>query len=620
MLRTRGEFENDLTNITIAAPGLVYVDDLTTHDIDGDGIVEIVSLGGSFPGRSDNVPRPGFVLWELDADPRLEVLPGHAAVHPSDYEFVDVNGDGQTDLFIAAHGWDDEVAVGERNFLYLQSNGRFINANGNIPATIDFAHGAGAGDVDGDGDIDLVVNAQYGNNKTSPYLLINNGAGSFTASTSGMPLSSRGTETYTHERYHWVGLADVNGDGLADLITGKEREFFNSTSSSVFLNIEGGFSDSRRVELPPHPDFGYNSALTEIIDADIDGDGDLDLVTIAHSAEPYGGNWGLQILVNDGSGQFSDQTRASTTGQISGDAIWMAQLSIRDVNGDGLADIVVDNYQGGAVPLNTPVAWLGDGTGHFTELPLSAVATANDDWLLGYSTVIWDGDEMKFISLGGDNGSLEVWEKAASSIPQLEFNGRDRGDIYHDLGANERIDGGGGIDTFVIHDTRASRDVTLSASQVVITAADQEDRLSNFERLSFTDGALAFDIEGNAGQAYRLYRAAFERTPDTEGLSYWIGRLDSGTTTLNAIADSFIHSPEFVRTYGTTETVNNSTFVELLYLHTLGRDYDSEGFQYWVDRLDHDQTNRGDLLAFFSESIENKEGTAGETADGIWFL
>ena len=75
-----------------------------------------------------------------------------------------------------------------------------------------------------------------------------------------------------------------------------------------------------------------------------------------------------------------------------------------------------------------------------------------------------------------------------------------------------------------------------------------------------------------------------------------------------------------MRTYGTSETVSNSRFVELLYLHTLGRDYDQEGYQYWVERLDNDQTNRGDLLAFFSESAENKAGTELETAEGIWLL
>lgn len=615
MLRSTGSFSG-LKGTTFSAPGLVYIDDLTTHDIDGDGITEIISLGGSFPGRSDHVGRPGYVLWDVGTSLRLETLPAHAAVHPSDYEFVDLNGDGRTDFFIAAHGWDDEVAAGERNFLYFQSNGHFLNANDRLPDMVDFAHGAGAGDVDGDGDMDLVVNAQYGNNKTSPYLLINDGRGSLTAVSTGLPESSRGTETFTHERYHWIGLADVDGDGLADLITGKDREIFNSHTSSVFLNTGQGFSDAHRIDLPPHPDFGYNSAVTEIIDADIDGDGDADLVTMSHSAEPYGGNWGLQILINDGTGHFIDQSRSSISGQISGTDIWMAQLSIRDANGDGLADIVVDNYQGGAVPPNTPIAWLGDGTGHFTELTLAAIATPDFDWLVGYSTVLWDGDEMKFVSLGGSDGTLDVWEITASSIPQLEFGARGRGDIYHDIEGGERLDGGGGIDTFVIHDDRASREVDITAVEVLVGAGGQQDRLVNFERLSFTDGTLALDLDGNAGQAYRIYQAAFDRTPDAAGLSYWINSMDAGFALID-VAAGFVGSAEFATVYGTD--ASDEAFVARLYENVLGREGEAAGLTFWVDQLEKGAT-RAQVLAGFSESPENITGVAPAIADGIWYV
>jgi hypothetical protein len=34
--------------------------------------------------------------------------------------------------------------------------------------------------------------------------------------------------------------------------------------------------------------------------------------------------------------------------------------------------------------------------------------------------------------------------------------------------------------------------------------------------------AVALDVDGAAGQAYRLYQAAFDRAPDKNGLGYWI--------------------------------------------------------------------------------------------------
>lgn len=196
-------------------------------------------------------------------------------------------------------------------------------------------------------------------------------------------------------------------------------------------------------------------------------------------------------------------------------------------------------------------------------------------------------------------------------------------DILGGEGGSNYIDGGSGID-YANYDGPLSDFQYRQGSDGSIEVKDyfnqQYDYLVSVERLIFTDGVLALDIDGNAGQAYRLYQAAFDRIPDTEGLSYWIGRLDSETTNLAAVADSFIHSPEFIHTYGTPETVSNAQYVELLYNHTLGRISDQEGFNYWVDKLDHNATNRGDLLAFFSESDENYARVEPDIHDGIWFV
>lgn len=195
-------------------------------------------------------------------------------------------------------------------------------------------------------------------------------------------------------------------------------------------------------------------------------------------------------------------------------------------------------------------------------------------------------------------------------------------DYFIGKSGTNTIYGGTGRDTAAYSGFGGDYTVAFSGDFLRVTARNglQVDFLNSVERLDFSNGTLAFDVEGNAGQAYRLYQAAFDRVPDMEGLSYWIDRLDSGTTSLNAIADSFLQSPEFIRTYGTPRTVDNEEFVDLLYTHTLGRNYDLSGFNYWVDRLDDNQTNRGDLLAFFSESDENYNRTIDAIDDGIWIV
>lgn len=191
-------------------------------------------------------------------------------------------------------------------------------------------------------------------------------------------------------------------------------------------------------------------------------------------------------------------------------------------------------------------------------------------------------------------------------------------------GGSLELNAGGGLDKVIENFSRYNiKSIYVDPGEEhfqVIYIGNDAQFLLGVERVHFTDGILAFDTEGNAGKVYRLYQAAFDRVPDTEGLSYWVDHQDRNVSTFSAVADSFIHSPEFERTYGTPSTVSNSEFTELLYLHTLGRLADQEGFDYWVEKLDGAHTNRGDLLAFFSESDENVARVEPVISDGIWLL
>ena len=55
------------------------------------------------------------------------------------------------------------------------------------------------------------------------------------------------------------------------------------------------------------------------------------------------------------------------------------------------------------------------------------------------------------------------------------------------------------------------------------------DTVIGFKRLEFSDGTLALDIDpgDTAGQAYRLYQAAFARTPDMAGVAYHMNDMES---------------------------------------------------------------------------------------------
>ena len=144
--------------------------------------------------------------------------------------------------------------------------------------------------------------------------------------------------------------------------------------------------------------------------------------------------------------------------------------------------------------------------------------------------------------------------------------------------------------------------------------------IANVERVAFSDGVRAFDVDGNAGMGFRVYQAAFARDPDAGGLGWWIKALDAGRKDPHSMAADFIYSSEFINKYGTPQTVSNGRYIELLYQNALGRQLDQSGFDFWNQKLSSGQMDRSDLLLYFADSAENRAQTAPEISDGIWYV
>jgi hypothetical protein len=147
------------------------------------------------------------------------------------------------------------------------------------------------------------------------------------------------------------------------------------------------------------------------------------------------------------------------------------------------------------------------------------------------------------------------------------------------------------------------------------SSAEGVDTLTGIERVAFSDGALAFDLAGSAGQTYRLYAAAFDRKPDVPGLSFWIGAMDSGQS-LVTVATEFTRSGEFTTMYGTTHTPDE--FLTKVYQHVLHRAPDAGGYAFWLNAL-HLGYSEGQVLAEISESGENQAQVIAQIDHGIWY-
>lgn len=132
-------------------------------------------------------------------------------------------------------------------------------------------------------------------------------------------------------------------------------------------------------------------------------------------------------------------------------------------------------------------------------------------------------------------------------------------------------------------------------------------------RLRFADTTLSLDIDGAAGQAYRLYKAAFNRTPDAAGLGFWIEAMERGVP-LDAVARGFTESAEYRSIYG--DYLQTRQTVERLYQNVLGRPGEQAGIDFWTGVL-RTSTPIWDVLAGFSESAENKAGVLPAIERGV---
>ena len=223
------------------------------------------------------------------------------------------------------------------------------------------------------------------------------------------------------------------------------------------------------------------------------------------------------------------------------------------------------------------------------------------------------------LSYTDGSGYAEKVASAATGLVAGVYSGSAASDVLANSAGNDQIDGGAGIDQVVYHGNRAGYTVTASGNGYTITdktGVEGVDTLSNIERLQFADTTLALDISGVGGQAYRLYQAAFNRTPDSGGVGFWIYQMDKGLS-LNEVAGYFVTSKEFTDMYGTN--LSNAAFIDKLYQNVLHRSGDTGGVAFWLNYMDNGGGTQAQVLAYFGESAENVSTLAATIGQGFTY-
>lgn len=239
-------------------------------DLNNDGYTDVYVFGNHFEGESIilfNDRQGGFTASAQFTE--------YAWIDPQPYP-VDYDNDGDLDLFIMA-GFEEGV---ETRFsrMFVNEEGTFTEQDlGLIPKG--FGH-AEWGDYDGDGDLDLLLNGdgflESGEDSDFIYRLYNNDNGAFTEAATFLPF--RQINVGNGSRFF-----DWENDGDLDIVLTGWNPDEERQATAIFLNEGGAFT--------PHPDNaqlpGVSESAVEV--ADLDNDGDLDIIINGFSGNDFAG-------------------------------------------------------------------------------------------------------------------------------------------------------------------------------------------------------------------------------------------------------------------------------------------------------------------------------------------
>ena len=238
----------------------------------------------------------------------------------------DLNGDGKLDVVLASQCATNNCSNGVVTVLLGNGDGTYQTPVSYV--TGQDTESVALGDVNGDGKLDIlaVSECNSGCSSSAVNVLLGNGDGTF------QPAVAYNTGAANS---NFLAVADANGDGKLDLLVTSVCASSNSCSNGALSVLLGNGDGTFQTAVT------YNSGgqLPEgIAAADVNGDGKLDVAIVNECASSSDCSSGVvSLLLGNGDGTFQNAVNFSSGG------VYADSVALRDVNGDGHADLLVAN-------------------------------------------------------------------------------------------------------------------------------------------------------------------------------------------------------------------------------------------------------------------------------------
>ena len=283
-----------------------------------------------------------------------------------DAGIADLDQDGDLDILIANEHKPNILLIND-------GKGKFTNeSSSRIPQVDHDSEDIGIADFDLDGDLDIIVVSE--DDKTNE-LYLNNGDGTFRDGGSRIPVSGTSNS---------VVVVDVNNDGAPDVMIGN-----NGQNNLLINNGKGYFEDGTIARFGEFMDVTQDLTL-----GDIDNDGDKDVLIGNEDAN--------RILINDGNGFFKDESSARLPYRTAPEET--REVDVADIDGDGDLDILYGNVQAFVADADRQNRLLlNDGNGFFSDIT-STHLPKDDNRCFGIAFLDIDRDGDMDIMTGNTNG------------------------------------------------------------------------------------------------------------------------------------------------------------------------------------------------------------------------